>query len=327
MPNHERLLGGLVSPGAERLYERIATSPRMRVGKGEGEVDPDAPAYQELRAAKISFEIHEERYIGIVSRVTALRLLLTIRADAAAASQSAILNGWTSLAALLKSKADQSLRENDSSGLVEYLTSTQKISALSAELYVSTHRELRSVVTGHFDIPVTEHQAIAPPEPTKNQGARFRTMYDDAFASCAAGAFVIQHSIEGGEEARIRAELPTKLIHVDDRIALVGLTETGVSGALLIRSPTLLALIREWFDATWDDPTTTRVGAANADELSPIQRQILQLLTAGRGDEAVAHKLGTSVRTVRRNVTAVMERLGVTSRFAAGAAAAKRGWI
>jgi DNA-binding NarL/FixJ family response regulator len=45
------------------------------------------------------------------------------------------------------------------------------------------------------------------------------------------------------------------------------------------------------------------------------------------GDEAIARALGTSVRTVRRHITALLEMLGVNSRFAAGAAAAKRGWI
>ena len=37
--------------------------------------------------------------------------------------------------------------------------------------------------------------------------------------------------------------------------------------------------------------------------------------------------LGISVTTVRRHITAIMHRLGVSSRFAAGAAAQRRGWI
>ena len=34
-----------------------------------------------------------------------------------------------------------------------------------------------------------------------------------------------------------------------------------------------------------------------------------------------------SITTVRRHITAILNRLGVTGRFAAGAAAQRRGWI
>ena len=40
-----------------------------------------------------------------------------------------------------------------------------------------------------------------------------------------------------------------------------------------------------------------------------------------------ARQLGVSVRTVRRSAAALMDELGVTSRFAAGAAAVRRGWL
>jgi DNA-binding NarL/FixJ family response regulator len=36
---------------------------------------------------------------------------------------------------------------------------------------------------------------------------------------------------------------------------------------------------------------------------------------------------GISITTVRRHITAIMKRLGGSSRFAAGAAAQRRGWI
>ena len=49
----------------------------------------------------------------------------------------------------------------------------------------------------------------------------------------------------------------------------------------------------------------------------------------GHGDEAIARQLNVSVRTVRRHVTVIYERLDVRSRsrFAAGVAAAKAGWL
>jgi DNA-binding NarL/FixJ family response regulator len=63
------------------------------------------------------------------------------------------------------------------------------------------------------------------------------------------------------------------------------------------------------------------------DELSHRERQLLTLLTAGYTDESAAVRLGISVRTVRRLVSGIMNRLGARSRFQAGVKAADRGWL
>ncbi len=63
------------------------------------------------------------------------------------------------------------------------------------------------------------------------------------------------------------------------------------------------------------------------DELSARERQLLTLLTAGYTDESAAVRLGISVRTVRRLVSGIMNRLGARSRFQAGVKAADRGWL
>ena len=51
------------------------------------------------------------------------------------------------------------------------------------------------------------------------------------------------------------------------------------------------------------------------------------MMATGANDDAIAHRLGISVTTVRRYIAAIIERLGVSSRFAAGAAAQRKGWI
>nr|WP_240522031.1 helix-turn-helix transcriptional regulator [Amycolatopsis vastitatis] len=63
------------------------------------------------------------------------------------------------------------------------------------------------------------------------------------------------------------------------------------------------------------------------DRLSDRERQLLTLLTAGYTDESAAVRLGVSVRTVRRMVAGIMDRLGARSRFQAGVKAADRGWL
>jgi DNA-binding NarL/FixJ family response regulator len=63
------------------------------------------------------------------------------------------------------------------------------------------------------------------------------------------------------------------------------------------------------------------------DRLTPAQQAVLELMAEGLHDDAIAHRVGISTTTVRRHITAIIDRLGVRSRFAAGAAAQRRGWI
>lgn len=53
--------------------------------------------------------------------------------------------------------------------------------------------------------------------------------------------------------------------------------------------------------------------------LTPRQDQVIGLLAADLGDEAIADALGVSVRTVRSEIAAILDSLGVRSRFAAAA--------
>lgn len=64
-----------------------------------------------------------------------------------------------------------------------------------------------------------------------------------------------------------------------------------------------------------------------ARELREVDRNLLRLLAVGMTDEAVARQLGLSLRTTRRRIAALMSHLSASSRFQAGAEAAKRGWL
>ena len=79
----------------------------------------------------------------------------------------------------------------------------------------------------------------------------------------------------------------------------------------------------------WDRATPLGSGrpAAPGDRLTAAQQTVLELMAEGLPDEVIARRAGISVTTVRRHITAILKRLHVTSRFAAGAAAQRRGWI
>jgi len=56
-------------------------------------------------------------------------------------------------------------------------------------------------------------------------------------------------------------------------------------------------------------------------------RPVLEALLAGLTDETAAARLGISGRTYSRRVGELLSALGTTSRFRAGAEAARRGWL
>jgi DNA-binding NarL/FixJ family response regulator len=79
----------------------------------------------------------------------------------------------------------------------------------------------------------------------------------------------------------------------------------------------------------WDQSLPLTPGAENdgaaSNELEDIDRALLQLLTAGVKDQAIARQLGVSLRTIRRRLANLMHEAGAVSRFQLGMLAGRRG--
>jgi DNA-binding CsgD family transcriptional regulator len=142
------------------------------------------------------------------------------------------------------------------------------------------------------------------------------------------GRRIVQTGAEAGEQVRLLPGVPMKMRIDDHTVALLPLTPAGTVGALLIRAQVITVALREYFELLWEKATP--IGAKNpatAERLSQAQRTVLALMAEGLQDDAIARRAGLSTTTVRRHIAALMKRLNVTSRFAAGAAAQRRGWI
>jgi DNA-binding NarL/FixJ family response regulator len=97
-----------------------------------------------------------------------------------------------------------------------------------------------------------------------------------------------------------------------------------------VRAPVIIATLRDFFELLWERATPLGIPphlTGDEDRLTDKQRIVLELIAQGLADGAIAHRAGISVGTVRRHIRAIMAKLGVQSRFAAGAAAHRRGWI
>ncbi|WP_262387203.1 LuxR C-terminal-related transcriptional regulator [Streptomyces sp. TRM49041] len=133
--------------------------------------------------------------------------------------------------------------------------------------------------------------------------------------------------------------LPLRLIVVDGSLAIVPAprTEDGEIAAVILHSDALVGVFREIFDHCWAGASVLSETAAALDSSAPAadggweptgrHREVLRMLGGGLTDEAMARKLGISERTVRRLVSDLTERLGAASRFQAGVAAVRLGWL
>jgi len=91
----------------------------------------------------------------------------------------------------------------------------------------------------------------------------------------------------------------------------------------VLRAPAVLAIAAWAFHQARPTPPFD----ATLPQLSQLEVRILRCLSAGLKDEQAARRLEISVRTYRRRVTALCDRLHASSRFEAGVAAAKRGLV
>ncbi|MFE5616233.1 DNA-binding response regulator [Streptomyces sp. NPDC056524] len=205
---------------------------------------------------------------------------------------------------------------------------TRRISAALAGLAASTRHELLT-----FDDPAASVGRAIPEPFLELAGACMRAAEERApevrrivprhALPLVAGAVRMPGS------ARLTDTIPFKMIVVDRTVAAVPLDlELLYNGVLLIRDPVVVQALVRAHCASWDaGEELTRATDGPRGQLPPQLRPVLEALLAGLTDETAAARLGMSGRTYSRRVGELMHALGTTSRFRAGAEAARRGWL
>ena len=135
-----------------------------------------------------------------------------------------------------------------------------------------------------------------------------------------------------GADVRTRPTLPFRMLVLDGSVALCAVPgESGCTAAVL-RGSLLTRLLQAVFDTLWADapPLSAQIPAPRPetpDTDATQQRQLARLLGEGLSDRSTARRLGVTERTVNRRVAALFDELGASSRFQAGAEAARRGLL
>jgi sugar-specific transcriptional regulator TrmB len=163
-------------------------------------------------------------------------------------------------------------------------------------------------------------------------GVRIRTLHAPESVAIPGRLAVAADTVASAEQVRVGA-VPMKLVLADRRIGMVPLQHrpTVLDRSLLVRDPTLVAVLVALFERCWERavPLDLGVGQLPPDPDRPTkpERDLLTLLMAGLTDDAIAEQLGCHVSTVRRRQRQLFARLGATTRFQAGYQAVQRGWL
>lgn len=139
-------------------------------------------------------------------------------------------------------------------------------------------------------------------------------------------------SMAGALIRTISAWLPEMVISGRQLATLIADPAGLPADTLTIDQPAIISVLAGIFDQAWHTAVplassrqpSSRYGTR---QLPDADRTLVKLLAAGMTDETIARQFGASVRTARRHIAALMSRLEASSRFQAGAEAAKRGWL
>ncbi|MBG6066673.1 helix-turn-helix transcriptional regulator [Micromonospora ureilytica] len=222
--------------------------------------------------------------------------------------------------------------EHDASVDRDTITRLEGVDAVRerlAELAAEVRGECLSLNPNAAQTPAAKAASRQLNQGLRARGVAIRCVYQDSFRNQPSIVSYARWLTEVGGQARTIPSVPVMMVIFDRHTALLPLDPNDSSkGALDIRTPGVVATACALFDHLWLTGTPFGQPAEEGEvDLDPVQRELLELLSAGHTDEMAARKLGISLTTVRRIMATIMERLGARSRFQAGVRARERGWL
>jgi DNA-binding CsgD family transcriptional regulator len=315
-----------LSAAEERFYRALIAQPGSQLPQLASAADLDLAAAAEL--------VERLESLGLLHRDKDERLVALPPQAAleslAVARQMALEEARMAARQLQREFLAQT---KDASEVVTVVTTPAEIQQQWEQLQSSATEEVLN-----FDAP----PYIADPPDYETElrrlaaGVRYRVIYSTEALTLPGRLQALQTLRAAGEDARFLPTVPLKLGIADRRLAMLPLLVGdlhGVASALVVRESALLDVLVLLFDEHWRRATPLKTYEETASEVSkddepdPDEHRVLTLLAAGLKDEAIARQLGVTVRTVRRRVHSLTERLGCSTRFQAALLAQRRGWL
>jgi DNA-binding CsgD family transcriptional regulator len=312
------------------LAEPEATTAEMaaRLSMKETDVSSALDSLADLTLLRAAREAPGELVPVSVER--ALQILLQRSREQLAMQRSGIATLQSAMEELLASPGDhRSARPEARVELVQGLDSIQtRLEGLMTRAAV----EVASILPGG-PLAIRTLEAARPlNEDLAGRGLSLRSLYQQSMKTDHYNLDYARWLRSLGAEIRTAPVVPSRMIVIDRSVAVVPLDpEDARKGALVVREPGLVMPLLALFEQAWEsaDPLDPVTGAQEGEDFQPSaqERALLKLLAAGLTDEGTAKRLGISVRTARRIMAGLMERLDASSRFEAGYKAAARDWL
>ncbi|SER49118.1 hypothetical protein [Lentzea albida] len=208
---------------------------------------------------------------------------------------------------------------------VEHITEPERIRERLAELCFFTRSSVYAVQPARASSEAARAEASRLDNRSLGRGVTMRIIYDERVLRAERTRARLGERTASGAQIRFLPGPLARLILLDERIAIVPSDPTDAgSGALVVHQPGIVSELVARFRQLWDGAQDF---AEPAGTPSDDDRSVLRMLASGLTDELVARQIGVSVRHLRRRIARLMDELGADSRFQAGMAAARRGWI
>jgi sugar-specific transcriptional regulator TrmB/DNA-binding CsgD family transcriptional regulator len=162
------------------------------------------------------------------------------------------------------------------------------------------------------------------------RGVTVQAIYSREAIEFPGQSMLLEQHTAAGEEARVLPEVPSKLLIVDDLMAVMALERDKAlvaDEAVVIHASSLLDALALLFDSLWSRSTPISQPQHAIGKVGTDERTLLALLMAGLKDDVIARQLGVDVRTVRRRISKLLSDVDAQTRFQAGAQAVRRGLV
>ena len=158
------------------------------------------------------------------------------------------------------------------------------------------------------------------------RGVRLRTLYQHSARRSSLTHKWVAAVTARGAEVRTLDEFFNRLIVVDRRVAVIPHHE-GITKALGIREPSVVAYLVDMFERSWERarPYTNRELSMSRDIAAEQRAMAIRMLIEGHADQASAKRMGVSPRTYAGYVAELKDEFDSMTRFQLGYAMGQQG--
>lgn len=320
----------------ERIYRAMLEAPAAGVAElAQSMALPPAQVRAELdRLAELTLvepggdEGRPDAYLALPPE-QALEVLIAREEERLLARQREMAATRTAISELVDSFVDHR-RTIGEHGLIEQIEGARVVRSRLFQLSAAATGCAMSMMPGEPLSPKATEASARLDRELLARGVSLRTIVSEVSVHAAHWRDYLESIQAAGAQVRTHPAPPSLAVVIDATAAVIP-REGDEQGALVVHGAALVAPIRALFEEVWHDATplvSAATDMAAEDQITEARvRQVVTLLAQGQKDETIARRMGVSVRTVRRLVSAAIDQLQAQSRFQAGVLAVQRGWV